>query len=129
MKRLAPLALALALSSCALPGTLGAITLPVAGNPTVAAVGDKVVVTGTQGLILANLAYQTLAEPIAVAMERGVITGTKKQQIKVLSARITALLQKGKEAQDSAVKAKAAADAMGLVQAVADLSGISLPKF
>lgn len=121
MKRLA---LALALAS--LPAC---VDTPPQSASSVQPIADGVVIRGTQALIIANLTYQSLATPVAVAMETGVITGALKTQIQALDRQVIAALRAGREAQSVAEKGRQGAAALAVLADIARLSGIPLPRF
>jgi hypothetical protein len=107
---------ALALASCS---GLGGIESP---GPTPAqAVADKVVVTGARGLILANLAYQTVGTAAAIGIEQGAITGGTKDQVKAVSQEVVEALVKGEQGVRSADKAASAAAAMASIDKLCGL--------
>jgi len=133
------LALALLLSGCAIGAPPPVDPLPaapaaaapdgaaVAGR--VDAVAGRVLVTGTQGLILANLVYQTVGTAALAGMEAGVIAGPLKDQVKALDRRVIAALGSGRRAKDAAAQARAAATALAALGEISRLTGIPFPKF
>lgn len=102
--------LCLALASCT---GLGGVQSP--GSTPVQAVADQVVVTGARGLILANLAYQTVGTAAAVGIEQGVITGATKERVKEISREVVVALVDGEEKVASADKAVSAAAALASI--------------
>ncbi len=108
--------LTFALVSCA---GLGGIQS--SGSASVEAVADKVVVTGARGLILANLAYQTVGTAAAIGIEQGAITGGTKDQVKAVSQEVVEALVKGEQGVRSADKAASAAAAMASIDKLCGL--------
>lgn len=104
------LPLCLSLASCAGPG---AVQTP--GTAPVQAVADQVVVTGARGLILANLAYQTVGTAAAIGIEQGAITGETKERVKEISREVVAALVDGEKKIASADKAVSAAAALASI--------------
>ena len=123
MKRLIIAALALACVACTpTPPTS-------AGATPVETAADGVIVSGTRGLILANLLYQSIGTPVAVALEQGVITGSLKVKVQAADRAVIAALKAGRNAQDVAGKARAATDALAALDVLSALTGIKLPTF
>lgn len=106
---------ALALTACAVLGgasqVLGAIqaVASVAGRPASPAanqtaavvserdptIGDKVIMRGTQGLIVANNAYQSAAAIAEAYVRSGLATPAQLQRIRQLNDRAIVLLERG----------------------------------
>lgn len=120
MRVLAVIAAALLCTACTATGG--------ADRPITAA-ADKVVVSGTQGMIIANLVYQSIGTPVAVAMESGVLPASVKAQVKAADRVVITALRTGAKAQDEATKARAAAEALDALASMSRLTGIKLPQF
>ena len=110
MKKLVFIPLALALAAC---NGLGGISSP--GSAPVQVVADRVVVEGARGLILANLAYQTVGTAAAIGIEQGVITGATKDRVKEVSREVTEALVDGERKVTKADKAASAAAALASI--------------
>ena len=88
MKRLFPIAAALALTGCA-SATLPALgTLVDIARPAKAA-GDTVVLEGTRGLIIAHNAYQAAARLAAAAVRTNRLTSAQVDAIEKADARVS----------------------------------------
>lgn len=122
--RMLALAAALALSACAALPSAPPAALPAAAPPGAV---DRITISGTKGLLLANYLYQSIGTPVAVAIERGVITGPLKLTVQAADRDIIAALRDGRAAQSKAVQAKHAAEALRLLDRISALTGIPLP--
>lgn len=108
--------LALALSSC-----MGAGAIQSPGSTPVHTVTDRVVVEAGRGLILANLAYQTVGTAAAVGIEKGLITGTTKTRVQAVSQKIANALADGEKAVKTGDKAASAAAALASIDELCKL--------
>lgn len=131
MKTLVILAV-LALSACAglpvpssAPPSSTPDTAPAAATPQ--ALPDKMAISGTRGLLLANYIYQSLGTPVAAAIERGVIAGPLKANVQAVDRQVIAALKAGRATQDVALKAKHAAEALRLLDRLSAITGIPIP--
>lgn len=89
------------------------VTVPAgSGNSGAAALGDRVIIKGGQALVIANASYQTIGTAAAIGMEKGLITGTAKVQVKAVSAKIAAALDRGNTALQTGDKAASAVEAL-----------------
>lgn len=107
------------------PGT----NAPPAEPGLITVVADKVVVKGTQALIIANLVYQSVGTPVAVALEQNVLPQPVEDQVKALDRTVIAALVAGRNAQEDAGKAREAAKALDGLAMMSRLTGIKLPQF
>lgn len=121
-KLLLAAALALACSACT---TAGAPDRPA----PIAAAADTVVISGTKGLILANLMYQSIGTPVAAVMESGVLPAPIKAKVKAVDLVVITSLRAGARAQDAATRAREASRALAGLDELSRLTGVSLPKF
>lgn len=108
--------LSLALASCT---GLSGVQSP--GASPVEAVTDRVVVEGARGLILANLAYQTVGTAAAIGIEKGLITGTTKTRVQAVSQKIADALADGQKAVTTGDKAVSAAAALASIDELCGL--------
>lgn len=119
--------LALVCSACTPSITAGAG--PATPSSTITAAADTVVISGTKGLILANLLYQSIGTPVAVVMESGVLPAPIKVQVKAVDLVVITALKTGARAQDAATRAREASRALAGLDELSRLTGVPLPKF
>lgn len=117
-----PLMLFPALSACA--GQISPASLS-----RVQAAADQIVIQSTRGLILAHLSYQSVATPIAIAIEQGLITGGTKARLQALDQAVVGALRSAGNVQSQADQARHVASAMASIAEMARLAGVPLPKF
>jgi len=108
MKRLFLAAVALALSAC---GPMTA-TPPVSAGAV--ATADRVILTGERAFAVAELAYITAAKGVGIAADAGLIRGATAERVRGWNATARAALVRGKATTDAAVKARAAAELLGI---------------
>lgn len=106
----------LAATGCSMTGVT-----PPGDKAPVEAVADRVVVEGGRGLILANLAYQTVGTAAAIGIEQGAITGGTKLKVQRASQRAIEALEAGERAVLTADKAASAAAALAAVDELCGL--------
>lgn len=86
---------------------------PIAG--TVAAQGDSVLVRGTQGLIIAEYAYQGAGQALLSGVRAGAIKGDKALKLRDLANQVNGALATGSKATTAADQALAAAKALDAI--------------
>jgi hypothetical protein len=101
MKKLLIIAAALALPGCAAALPVALDTLVSIAKPA-DAVGDKVVLEGTRGLILAHNAYQGAAMAATAAVKTGRLSSQQLDAIEAANTKALALLNDGNTALSTA---------------------------
>jgi hypothetical protein len=99
------------------------VTAPAASSGAVA-LSDRVIIKGGQALVIANAAYQTIGTAAAIGIEKGVITGPLKVEVKAASARVSSALDKGNRALQSGDKAASAVEALDGLDKLCDLTPV-----
>jgi hypothetical protein len=107
-------------SGCAPVQSAGSVAAPVVTAP-VKATADTVIVEGGRGLILANLAYQTVGTAAAIAIENDWVKGDAKVKVQAASQRAVDALEAGERAVQTADKATQAAAALSAVGDLCEL--------
>src|SRR5687768_13556188 len=98
-------AAALALAGCSFTAPEGPGSVQSTGTQVVA---DKVVLEGTRGLIMAELAYNQVASMALAATQAGLIKGERATQVREWNRVATRALVAGKAAQGQAERARQA---------------------
>ena len=127
------LAVLLTLSACATispaPPAPVADAVVIADKVQVTTPAGKALLEATPALVLANLTYQTIGTPVAVALESGVVPPAVAVQAKALSRQVVAALVAGEKAKTNAARAAEAAKALNLLATISRLTGVQLPRF
>jgi hypothetical protein len=118
IKRISIALAALALAACTALGLAGTAASVLAGAATPASIqatGDKVVLKGTQALIIAHLTYQSVGEAALAGRRTGLISDAQWATVKQYDNVVYSYLQKGDAAQSGAEKAANAASALDAI--------------
>lgn len=119
MKRIL-LAAALALSACT-----PTVPTPESTGGPISSAADTITISGTKGLILAELAYSSVNAAAQAAVQTGVLKGENARKARNLNLQITAALAGAHGAQSSIVQAAEVAKAM---EAIANLKNLAQPE-
>lgn len=118
MRKFMLFAAALSIGACAALPTI--IETAVSIATPAAAVGDKVVLEGTRGLILAHNAYQGAAAVVAPLIRARVLTSAQVDRVERINNEAESLFNK---AHDAKTSAQDAARIMNLANELSTLAG------